>query len=200
MARPRNDAGGASAKERMQEAFWGLLEEKPFDQMTLAELSRKAHVNHNTFYYHYENLNDAAVKMLRENLIDDFPHMMVASLEDLPRGVSTLIDDPGIRLRFKRMCLLAGPHSSAWLMLRLKEAIIDLWFDAFEADKAKLTWEDEAMLTFVISGMLAVLGEFGSEKDPRAFMFLTVTEVIQVNLKTLRDILDRCKKDVSVGA
>ena len=43
MARPRKDQVGPTAVERMEEAFWEILAEKPYAQITVGEIAKRAH-------------------------------------------------------------------------------------------------------------------------------------------------------------
>lgn len=43
---------------KMNLALIGLMENKPFESITIKELCEKANVNRSTFYSHYQNLND----------------------------------------------------------------------------------------------------------------------------------------------
>ena len=45
MARPRKDQEGPTAVERMEEAFWEILAEKPYAQITVGEIAKRAQVN-----------------------------------------------------------------------------------------------------------------------------------------------------------
>lgn len=45
-----------TTKEIIELAFLELLKEKSYDQITVAELTRKANINRVTFYYHYDNV------------------------------------------------------------------------------------------------------------------------------------------------
>ena len=42
----------------MNEALLSLLEKKPFDFITVTDITKKAGVNRSTFYLHYENIDD----------------------------------------------------------------------------------------------------------------------------------------------
>ena len=59
MARPRKDQEGPTAVERMEEAFWEILAEKPYAQITVSEIAKRAQVNKNAFYYHFDGLGRA---------------------------------------------------------------------------------------------------------------------------------------------
>lgn len=38
------------------EAFWELLEEKPYHKITVNDIVNRCHVNRNTFYYHFQDI------------------------------------------------------------------------------------------------------------------------------------------------
>lgn len=56
---------------KMNEALIKILEEKPFDYITISEICKKAGVNRSTFYLHYENTVDL-LSETSEHLIDNF--------------------------------------------------------------------------------------------------------------------------------
>lgn len=47
-------AGDANA--RLENAFFKLIEEKPFSKITVNDIVREAGVHRNTFYYHYQSI------------------------------------------------------------------------------------------------------------------------------------------------
>lgn len=40
-------------KEIIRDAFWELLEEKPYNKITVQDIVNRCQVNRNTFYYHF---------------------------------------------------------------------------------------------------------------------------------------------------
>lgn len=56
MARPRSNENMPTAPQRLASAFWEMLVEMPFSQITVSSLSARAHVNHNTFYYYFDSM------------------------------------------------------------------------------------------------------------------------------------------------
>lgn len=42
--------------EIIVEAFWELLEEKPYHKITVNDIVNHCHVNRNTFYYHFQDI------------------------------------------------------------------------------------------------------------------------------------------------
>ena len=62
MARPKRDPDKKPAFERIEDAFWDILSEKPFDKITISELSKRAGVNHNLLYFYFDGIEDMARK------------------------------------------------------------------------------------------------------------------------------------------
>ena len=80
MARPKRVESTESARQRIEEAYWELLEEMPYSRITISKLSRKAAVNHNLIYYYYENIDDLAEKTFIKNVESGQPQMMISAL------------------------------------------------------------------------------------------------------------------------
>lgn len=70
--------GRPSAWDRMIEAFWKLLDEMPYSDITLMALIRRAGVNHNTFYYHFKNMASLAEAALENNLVEELPNLIIS--------------------------------------------------------------------------------------------------------------------------
>ena len=60
MPRPRRDSEILPAKERLENAFWTLLADRPFGKITVTDVVREARVNRNSFYYHFSGLPELA--------------------------------------------------------------------------------------------------------------------------------------------
>lgn len=58
----------------LTDAFWALLEEKPYKKITVRDIVDRCQVNRNTFYYHFEgipSLLKQAIYTLEEAVLDD---------------------------------------------------------------------------------------------------------------------------------
>lgn len=53
-------------KEIIKNTFWEILEEKPYNKITVQDIVNRCRVNRNTFYYHFQ----------------DIPTLMIDSIED----------------------------------------------------------------------------------------------------------------------
>lgn len=61
-------------KETIIDAFWQLLEEKPFNKITVQNIVERCHLNRNTFYYHFQdipNLAEYTVKSWADQIIQN---------------------------------------------------------------------------------------------------------------------------------
>ena len=79
MARPRKDQEGPTAVERMEETFWEILAEKPYAQITVGEIAKRAQVNKNAFYYHFDGLGALAAQALDNMLPREMARLRKAS-------------------------------------------------------------------------------------------------------------------------
>ena len=68
MSRPKSNSSELSAKMRIEEAFWKLLEEMPYEDISIKRLSSQANVNHKMIYYYYNNIDDMAKYLFEENI------------------------------------------------------------------------------------------------------------------------------------
>ena len=65
---------GEKTKETIIDAFWQLLEEKPFNKITVQNIVERCHLNRNTFYYHFQdipNLAEYTVKSWADQIIQN---------------------------------------------------------------------------------------------------------------------------------
>ncbi len=53
-------------KKAIIEVFWQLLEEKPYNKITVQNIVERCEVNRNTFYYHFQDIPDLAEYSIKE--------------------------------------------------------------------------------------------------------------------------------------
>ena len=57
------------------DAFWQLLEEKPYNKITVKDVVDRCHLNRNTFYYHFHNIPELlenSIKSEHEHIIQTY--------------------------------------------------------------------------------------------------------------------------------
>lgn len=156
MARPRKDASGKTALQRLEYAFWDTLSQQPYSQMTIKAISARAGVNHNTFYYHYESLDDMAQRLFEKNLLHELPVAIVSALhaEDPVAGALNLTPDEMDRLEKTRLFARSG---SPFLTGLLRESIKRAWFETLGVEEGGLSASELLDIDFVLGGELAML-------------------------------------------
>ena len=187
MARPKQDANTPSARERIETAFWEMLSEGPYMDITVSNLSRRAGVNHNTLYYYYENIDEMAKLFFDSNLDPQIPMRILsdaARAEDPDLNVR-LSDD--LIMRWKRACLFAKSDSAA-LQSYFKESIIACWLDAAGINEESLSTEDALCIDYIFGGITAIVSADRSVSDPDLF-----ARLLRRNhaLENLREIVIR---------
>lgn len=163
MPRPRKDQEGPSARERMEEAFWEALTEKPYAKITVGEIAQRAHVNKNAFYYHYDGLQSLAEEALDHMLPREVARMLLMR-GGLPNEtddaqISALANEPGLRKRLSRALLVVGKHGSSELVATLKNLVMQTWFDLFNVDESRLSSEAMVVVRFTLGGLLEVMSD-----------------------------------------
>lgn len=154
MARPRKDARGPSARERIEATFWRLLEQKGYRDITVAALSREAHVSPNTLYYHYDNIEAVARSSFDKALMKEFPSLLLAqSREALDDEIRRQGD--GIAQRIRRIGLFATDESGE-LRRIVVETFIEVWSESLGTTPDELTREERIKLTFMANGVVSI--------------------------------------------
>ncbi len=164
MPRPRKDQEGPSATERMENAFWEALEEKPYNQITVGEIAARAHVNKNAFYYHYNGLFDLAENAIKNTIPAELPRMLLLANEISEEESNNLIESlpenvNNIEQRANRVLLLVGKNGSQELVNVLKDLIMYNWLETFDLDEEHLDQETRAIMKFALGGILEVVSD-----------------------------------------
>lgn len=48
------------------DCFWELLEEKPYNKITVKNIIERCHVNRNTFYYHFQDIPELLERVIKQ--------------------------------------------------------------------------------------------------------------------------------------
>ncbi len=59
-----------TTKESISSAFLGLLDEGPYESVTIQAISERAHVSRKTVYYHFRDKADLAIHVFRSSLAE----------------------------------------------------------------------------------------------------------------------------------
>ena len=188
MARPRKDAGEPSATERLHEAFWSLLAELPYDNMTVRALAQRAHVNKNAFYYHYDNLTELALEALERAIPADFTTTLLHQVTGRSDAFTRFMGDPATWQRLSRLRLVVGPHGSLALQRALKDMLCSQLCAQRGMDERSLSLSSHLAIEFAIGGMLslwAYCNEHEPDITPDQLMATTFAEKALATMPTL---------------
>lgn len=157
MARPKRIEGEKTAYERMEDAFWEMLSEMPYNAMTGKEICARAQVSYNSFYYHFENLDDMATRLFKSLMVDELPMAVINAAGKHLSIVDKLASVPDFDKRFERIRLLAG-SGSPFLIDLVRKSIIKAWLTAAGINEEDLTPADKVDFIFVFGGYTTLLG------------------------------------------
>lgn len=153
VARTRGDSQGRAARQRLIEAFWELLAEVPYHKMSALMVAKRACVNRNTLYYHFEGLDCLARHAVDELLLPDLLLSVLKSGDASKLGEA--MRSPDMKLRIDRMALVLGSNSSNALIGTFRESTFNAWCDSFGIDPTRLAEKDWLVVDFALSGVAA---------------------------------------------
>ena len=157
MGRPRYAKGDATARDRLAEAFWAQLETMPFERMTARSVAAAAGVNHDTFYRHFDSLEDMAAKLFDDITLTEVPSMLVAAASrgTLAETAGSVTPDPEV---LKRAVLFAR-SGSAPLTKLVREKLTNTWLAAAGIRAEDLTDAKRNDVDNIFVGIVAAMGD-----------------------------------------
>lgn len=186
--RPKRDTKGPSAKERIVQAFWEMIEEMPYDGIGIVALAKRANVSPNTLYYHFDNKEDVARLALQGALSREAVRSVLAggtmgSMLDSEKGQASL-----------HKLMLIGGSGSAELTETLAAELQSLWLEETGVPLEGLTEWDKSELSFIFSGIVRLMGSGMGPTQWRGF----TTDLFERPLgrgmaETLRNLALRAK-------
>ncbi len=171
MARPKKTERQTDAYERLQQAFWSELEEKPLEKITVTEVTRIAQVNHNTFYYYFDNLEDMIQKLVKEIMPSNFGELLIPTLLNPTAHSNGALIVPDIESRFQKLCILIR-RASPSIESILRNAAIQNWLGAIQIEMKDLNEEEYTYLVFLFGGLFALI------KENKIVIYQDIIEII----------------------
>lgn len=162
MGRPRKEEEG-KARQALMDAFWELLAEDDYTQLSIRALSNHAHVNHNTFYRYFESIDDLAKKAFEEVVPKHAPEILrkAVALE----GINPFVFFNYAMFRdyshFARLFIMSD---SLYLNQVMQDTIKRIWLDYLDVQEEDLTEEERIAVSFVLGGLISAMRE--CEVDP----------------------------------
>jgi len=90
-----NDKRYIKNEKLIRDTFMGILSEKKFSEITIAELCEKCLISKTTFYSHYENIDDLLLKLiseLLEGMKPDYRRLIIESSKQSDNALYKITD------------------------------------------------------------------------------------------------------------
>ena len=156
----------------------------------MRRISQTADTNRNSFYYHYDSLEDLARKAFQDNAAGARP--LVSSLLagfQSDAGLNVQLDDNMVT--HARRVMLCARSESPFLRGMVHELLREAWFDELGIDEVLLTEDERIQTDFVFTGLVGVLGSKVVAQSPQVMPRLATSPVGQASIATLRSIAQR---------
>ncbi len=157
MARPAYDNSQLTAKARLKESFWKLLSETNYSHITVKKLSALAQVNPNTFYYHYNTMDDLALDALNDEKLYEIPSIIRTKiLSDNQISLGEALEYIVINERWKRIRLFIISDSTI-LQQHFYNTMEQFWLSLIGVPKENLFEADYLDFTFILHGAISII-------------------------------------------
>jgi len=139
-------------KNAIKETFFKLLGEKNLNQITVAEVSRRADIGRGTFYLHYSDVFDLYDSIEHEIYVDIERFIDDAHPNTNPENLLNLLDNAlqYIVEKRDRLILLAKPENNGNIVNNLRKLFT----------KKMLRKTGSAESAFVVSGIIGIIEEW----------------------------------------
>ena len=167
MARPRKDSGEPSPRDRLAAAFWRQLGAMPFSEMTARGIALEAGVNHNTFYRHFDSIEDMAERLFDDSVFDALPAAILDADDAGERAAAVMASD--IRPGDMAKASLYARSGSGFLVRLVRDALERAWLGAVGLEGDMLDEGQRADLSIIFGGIVAAMADRRIEPSPAVF-------------------------------
>jgi AcrR family transcriptional regulator len=143
-------------------ALLSLLEQRPFEQLTVREITAKADIGYATFFRHYPD---------KETLLND---LAASQISDLLTMTLPILDTADTRASSRALCAYVWEHRKLWSALltggasaTLKNEFIRQAQQVAETSPNPLAWlPADLTVVFYVTGTVEILAWWLKQKDP----------------------------------
>lgn len=183
-------------KQLIQSAFMKLLEDKPFDSITVGDITKKAQINRGTFYIHYKDKFDLLDK-IEERLFEDIGNHLdelqtnYSSKDTFEKGQEQLAAAlfSSIKMHSPMLKILLNNHGRAGFHVRFRDTFSDkvrLNLEKNERIIKNLNVPMEYFLSFITSAFLGLIEQWvlnGLDKTPEEMTILYIDIITFIQKK-----------------
>jgi len=181
-------------KQLIQSSFMKLLEDKPFESITVGDITKKAQINRGTFYIHYKDKFDLLDK-IEERLFEDIGNHLdelqtnYSSKDTFEKGQEQLASAlfNSIKMHSPMLKILLNNHGKAGFHIRFRDTFSDkvrLNLEKNERIIKNLNVPMEYFLSFITSAFLGLIEQWvlnGLDKTPEEMtaLYIDIISFIQ---------------------
>lgn len=158
MARPRKDAEGPGARERIMNAFWDLLAQMPRSAITVGTVVEAARCNRGTFYYYFSDLDELAETAAREEFFAD-DSLVRAIFGTLVEGDAGPLQRRVPRRRLQRMSVAVRAGERHLVERTVHDEVVKRWESCLCEEGEHLDSSARFAIQFMVGGMLGFIAE-----------------------------------------
>lgn len=197
MPRPRLDCDTPSAIQRMIDTFWQLLSERDYRSITVTDIVRRANVNRNSFYYHFNKLDELAYRAIhdevsRSPLLQSGGAGNVPDLQHWRRHVGELISTDEERKRTGRLTMIVGPHTDPVLYSAFHDNEREALLLVLGLTPEDVDSRTDLMLDFIIGGILGMLNRWLQMNEDRDTSPLADDDATALAVRVYTLLLENC--------
>ncbi len=189
MPRPRKDDPQSAAPAKIEAAFWRLLEKVGYPEITVRRISQESETNRNSFYYHYNGLEDLA-RMAFVNNAERARPLVSSLVVGLQGGVTQQLQLNEEVITHAQRVMLCARSESPFLRRLVNELLRDTWFEELGVDSGRLSPEEMMQVEFIFGGLVAVLGGPEVEESPLIMSALANSDIGRAAIETLKGIAE----------
>ena len=183
MARPRKDQNEPLATERIKTAFWCLIADYDFKDITIGMIAQKACCNRGTFYYHFQSTDELLSAIVEEELLG--PHGLPRDLLLLSCYEERFCIDDFLVQRASRLGLLMQRAGQERIGLQVKSVVIDMWKAILCDGGDCLLPETHIAIEYLVSGIIGAVDHLYREDRLNRESLATVQQISRLFAQTI---------------
>lgn len=155
MARPKKNE--ADALERMEHAFWVMMKNGEYRDITIKSLAINASVNHNSIYYYFKNIDMLAEQLFLKEYEDSICNALFDQMITGHVDITEILSHPDSLQRLNHIWLFARADST-YLRTIFITHVKAGWLKHMGISEAELSPDEQIDLAFILNGITAILG------------------------------------------
>ena len=155
MARPRKNEQDALA--RIENAFWSMMENGEYRDITIKALAMNASVNHNSIYYYFKNIDGLAEQLFLKEYEDSICNTLFDQIITGHVDITEILNNQDSLQRLNHIRLFArseSPYLKSIFITHVKAG----WLKHMEISEDELSLDEQMDLAIILNGITAILG------------------------------------------